>query len=166
MNYRLRFFLWTVPIWLALNGLHARAATEPAGDDTVIFDMDTVKHRPGESTNKEKQKVPNGTVELVEGKFGKAVQFIFTGDLGAGFMTAGVKATPEWDQAAGHSFWVRGDGSTNFGGLELIDRDNYALRYGYCFPLDSRAWTQVFVPWRDLIPGTVLQAIESAPKTP
>jgi lysophospholipase L1-like esterase len=67
-------------------------------------------------------------------------------------MTAWVAATPEWDEAAGFSFWVKGDGSTHWGGLELIDGNDYGLRYGYCFPIDSTEWTRVVVPWRDLIP--------------
>jgi hypothetical protein len=70
---------------------------QPATSGKVILDMDSVRHRPGEVKNKDQQTVPVGTVELVEGKFGKAVRFSFAGDLGAGFMTASVSATPEWD---------------------------------------------------------------------
>ena len=125
---------------------------QPATSGKVILDMDSVRHRPGEVKNKDQQTVPVGTVELVEGKFGKAVRFYFAGDLGAGFMTASVPTTPEWDQADGFSFYVKGDGSTNWGGIELIDKDDFALRYAYCFPIDSTDWRQIVVPWRGLIP--------------
>ena len=131
------------------------------GGATVILDMDTIRHKPGEATNKDKQKVPNGTVELVEGKFGKAVRFSFTGGLGAGFMTAWVPGTAEWDQADGFSFYVKGDGSTNWGGLELIDKNDYAARYGYCFPIESTDWQQIVVPWRDLIPEKASPLIDA-----
>ncbi|NDK15079.1 MAG: hypothetical protein COY42_11500 [Armatimonadetes bacterium CG_4_10_14_0_8_um_filter_66_14] len=116
---------------------------------SVVFDMDTARHQPGTFGN---DKTPAGTVEMVAGKFGKACQFSFVEESRGGFFTASVKPSPEWDQAAGLSFWVKGDGSTNWGGLELIDNADYALRYGYCFPLDSTEWRKITVPWYDLIP--------------
>ncbi|HEY5910093.1 MAG TPA: GDSL-type esterase/lipase family protein [Verrucomicrobiae bacterium] len=123
-----------------------------SAEETVILDMDAVRHKTGEVTTKEGHKVPIGTVELVEGKFNKAVRFSFTDGVGAGFMTASVQATREWDQAAGMSFYVRGDGSTNWAGLELIDRNDYSLRYAFCFPIDSTEWRKVVLPWGELIP--------------
>ena len=63
-----------------------------------------------------------------------------------------MRASSEWDQAQGFSFWLQGDGSANWGGLELIDSGDYALRYGYCFPLDSTEWRKITVPWCDLVP--------------
>ena len=137
---------------LLLAGAALAAFLPAASAQTVILDMDTVRHKPTEVADKDNQKVPAGTVELVEGKFGKACLFSLREAAGPGFMTAWVAATPEWDEAAGLSFWVKGDGSTHWGGLELIDGNDYALRYGYCFPIDSTEWTRVVVPWRDLIP--------------
>lgn len=32
------------------------------------------------------------------------------------------------------------------------DGEDYGLRYGYCFPLNSTQWTQVTVAWSDLMP--------------
>lgn len=119
--------------------------------ESVLFDMDTIRHQPGEVAQGEK-KTPIGTVELVDGKFNKAVRFSFGSDLGPGFMTASVHGNPEWDRAAGFSFYVKGDGSTNFAGLEWIDRDDYSLRYGFCFSIESTEWHKVVVRWRDLIP--------------
>lgn len=129
--------------------------------ERVILDMDTVRHKPGEVTGKDPQKVPIGTVELVEGKFNKAVRFSFSEGLGPGFMTASVPANKDWDRAAGISFYVRGDGSTNWAGLELIDRNDYSLRYACCFPIDSTEWRKIVVPWRDLIPELAAPVIDS-----
>ena len=144
MECQLRNLASTLVTVLAIG---APAAESP----NVIFDMDTVRHRPGEAVNSAQQKVPVGSVELVNGKFGKAVQFSFAG-VGPGFMTASVQASPNWNRADGFSFYVKGDGSTNWAGLELIDRDDYSLRYGYCFPLDSTEWRKMAVRWRDLTP--------------
>lgn len=140
--------------WIVAAGLVVGLGAAARGQDgsAVILDMDTVRHNPTEVTDKDKQKVPAGTVELVDGKVGKACRFAFREATSPGFMTLWVTATAEWDQAEGFSFWVKGDGSSHWGGLELVDGDNYALRYGYCFPIDSTEWRQVVVPWRDLIP--------------
>lgn len=121
------------------------------GAEIIILDMDTLRHRPSEVTDKDKKKVLIGTVESVEGKFGKAVKFSFT-ETQAGFMTASPRGNAEWDKAKGFSFYVKGDGSTNFGGIEMIDANNFGLRYGYAFPLDSTEWRKIVVPWKDLIP--------------
>lgn len=118
-------------------------------DGVVIFDMDSTRHTP---TTSGEEKTPVGKVEVVPGRFGNACRFEFTPDTRSGFFTAGVKASPGWDRAAGISFWVKGDGSANFGGLELIDGSDYSLRYGYCFPIDSTEWRKISVPWCDLIP--------------
>jgi len=122
--------------------LHAQSAGQ-----TVILDMDTARHRPTEFGEK---KTSTGTVEVVEGKFGKACKFTFAPDARGGFFAASVKATPEWDQAAGISFWVKGDGSQSWGGLEVIDASDFGLRYGCCFPIDSTEWRKITVPWCDL----------------
>ena len=116
---------------------------------SVILEMDSARHRPTTSGEK---KVPIGKVEIVPGKFGNACRFEFAPDARSGFFTAGVKASPAWDGAAGISFWVKGDGSANWGGLELLDGSDYSLRYGYCFPIDSTEWRKISVPWCDLVP--------------
>lgn len=118
------------------------------GKAKVLFDMEAVRHRPTAGADK----TPIGTAKLVEGKVGKACEFTFKAAARSGFFTASVRPSPAWDQAAGLSFWVKGDGSSGFGGLELIDASNYALRYGYCFPIDSTEWRKVTVPWCDLVP--------------
>lgn len=146
------FRLFAAFAGLTLAGAILAGPVPAARGQSVILDMDTVRHRPTEVTDKDKQKIPAGTVELVDGKFGKACRFSFSEAASPGFMTLWVNATADWDQAEGFSFWVKGDGSAHWGGLELIDGDDYALRYGYCFPIDSTEWTRIVVPWRDVIP--------------
>src|SRR5438270_12810173 len=61
-----------------------------------------------------------GKAELVPGKFGKAVRFSFEKDARSAFFTSNLRGRPDWDRAAGLSFWVQGDGSDSFAGLQLI----------------------------------------------
>jgi lysophospholipase L1-like esterase len=90
-------------------------------------------------------------IEPVEGKVGKAVRFTFEKDARTTFCTSSVRGTPAWDQAAGLSFWVKGDGSDHFGGLELLFDEDYAVRYDYAFPLANTDWVKVTIPWRDFV---------------
>ena len=46
------------------------AAAAALAQDAVVFDMDTIRHKPTLVGQQEKK--PAGTVELVEGKVGKA----------------------------------------------------------------------------------------------
>jgi len=117
--------------------------------DTIIFDMDSIRHTPMEFGE---DKTPAGTVELVEGKVGQACRLTFVEDARGGVFAASVRASGAWDKAEGISFWVKGDGSESWGGLELIDTSDYRYRYGYCFPIDSTDWRKITVPWCDLIP--------------
>jgi lysophospholipase L1-like esterase len=137
-----------VGVAIAPAGLRA----EEVRAEGVIFDMDTIVHRAGETTTKDNRKVPAGTAELVEGKLGKAVKFSFIEAAGAGSFSARVQGSSAWDEAAGFSMWVKGDGSKSWGGIELIDKDDYGLRYAYCFPIDSTEWRKIVVPWSDLTP--------------
>ena len=116
---------------------------------TVIFEMDRAVHKPSRFG---KKKTPAGTVEVVDGKFGKACKFTFVEKAQGGFFLAPVRPTKAWDTSAGISFWVKGDGSKSWGGLEMIDRDNYAFRYAVCFPIDSTEWRKITIPWRDVLP--------------
>jgi lysophospholipase L1-like esterase len=115
----------------------------------VIMDMDTIQHSIGVFGE---EKAPVGTVELVDGKFGKACRFSFVEGSQSGFFTAQVATTPDWDAADGIGFWVKGDGSDSWGGLHFIDANDWGYRYGYWFPIDSTEWTKITVPWHDLIP--------------
>jgi len=119
------------------------AADGPAG--TLIDSMDRVDFA---------MPAGKGSVEAAEGKVGKAIRFSF-GDNCQGVFAAGPRtAHPEWDQAAGFSFWVKGDGSAHLGGIEFIWNEDYASRYAVAFPIDGVEWRKIVVPWRDLIPET------------
>ena len=131
----------------------AFAATAEGQSPPLLFDFSRIQHKPGEVTTPAKQKVPAGTVELVDGQFGKACKFSFVASTGPQFFTAWVNPTENWDQYEGFSFWVKGDGSKSYGGLEFVDGNDYALRFGYCFPIESTDWVKLSVPWGDLVPG-------------
>lgn len=139
---------WLLAALLACQ-VAAMAASGQGTDGTVILDMDSVRHTPAELSQ---DKTPTGTVELVEGKVGSACQFTFVEGARSGFFTAGVRASEAWNEAEGISFWVKGDGSQSWGGLELIDTSDFRFRYGYCFPIDATDWRKIAVPWCDLIP--------------
>ncbi|HLY74347.1 MAG TPA: GDSL-type esterase/lipase family protein [Planctomycetota bacterium] len=111
---------------------------------TLIHSMDDLKVRIPEK---------NGHAETVDGKIGKAVKFSFDKDCSGAFCVTPIRGTADWDKAAGFSFWLKGDGSRNFGGLQFIWNDDYAARYDLMFPIDSTEWKKIVVPWRDLIPA-------------
>jgi lysophospholipase L1-like esterase len=93
-----------------------------------------------------------GWAELVEGKVGKAVRFTFDKGAGSAFFTSTTRGSPDWDRAAGFSFWVKGDGGEHFAGLQLIYDNDYAVRYDYCYPVTGAGWTKATVAWQDLTP--------------
>lgn len=114
-----------------------------AQEGPLVNSMDDVKVTPP----KEK-----GRAESVEGKVGKAVKFSFDDKCKSAFSITNIRATPEWDKAAGFSFWVKGDGSKHFGALQFIWNEDYAARYDVAFPLDGTDWKKIVVAWRDLVP--------------
>jgi lysophospholipase L1-like esterase len=121
----------------------------PAAEGPTRIELD--RFQPTDVTV-EGKKVPCGTVRAEDGPAGKAFSFHFIEGASGGFMAARVRPTEEWDRAEGFSFWVKGDGSSRWGGIELIDLDDFRLRYGYCFPIDSTDWKKIVVPWGDVIP--------------
>lgn len=126
--------LLTVDVFLATTSLAA---------DTLITSCDNLRFQ----SPKEK-----GKAELVEGKVGTAIQFTFEKDARSAFFTSNLRGTPDWDEAVGFSFWVKGDGSAACGGLQFIYDNDYTLRYDYLFPITSTDWTKITVAWSDLIP--------------
>ena len=127
----------------------------------LLFDFSRVQHKPGEVTTPNKQKVPAGTVELVDGQFGKACKFSLVASTGPQFFTAWVNPSDDWDQYEGFSFWVKGDSSQSYGGLEFIDGNDYSLRFGYCFPIESTDWVKISVPWSDLVPELAAPTVDA-----
>ncbi len=94
----------------------------------------------------------NGTTSLVDGRSGKAIEFQFDQGSQGSFATSNIHGTPEWDRAAGFSFWVKGDGSAQVAGLEFIFDEDYAVRYDLAFPIKGSDWNKVTVAWQDLLP--------------
>lgn len=95
-----------------------------------------------------------GRLEIVDGKYGKAAKFTFDDGCRNVFFMSRTRGASEWDRAEGFSFWVKGDGSDHLGGIEIVWNEDYALRYAVAFPIDSKEWRKVVVPWRDIIPET------------
>lgn len=117
--------------------------TRAADDSTVIDTMDEIRFRSGDK----------GKLELVDGKVGKAVKFTYPDKCQNVFFMSRVRGQKEWDDAAGFSFWVKGDGSDHFGGIQFIYDEDYAVRYDFMFPIKSTEWTKVTVAWQDLVPA-------------
>ncbi len=130
-------------VFIAAAVTMAAAAVAAAAEGPLIDSMD------GPSFRAPKEK---GRLELVRGKSGKAVRFVFDNDCKNVFFFGRARGTPEWDGADGFSFWVKGDGSDHLGGIEIVWNENYGLRYAFAFPIDDTEWKKVVVPWRDLIP--------------
>ncbi|HTE16770.1 MAG TPA: SGNH/GDSL hydrolase family protein [Armatimonadota bacterium] len=126
--------------------------TVRAEEGSVIATMHELRFSPP----KEK-----GTAELVPGKAGQAVRFRWEKESPSVFFTSNIRGTPEWDRAAGFSFWVQGDGSDSLGGLQFIYDNDYAVRYDFAFPIKGTGWTKVKVAWEDLVP--VLPGANSRP---
>ena len=146
---------------LFLMGVLLSAAPVWGQSPPLLFDFSRVQHKPGEVTTPDKQKVPAGTVELVDGQFGKACKFSLVASTGPQLFTAWVNPSEDWDQYEGFSFWVKGDGSKSCGGLEFIDGNDYSLRFGYCFPIESTDWVKISVPWSDLVPELAAPTVEA-----
>ncbi|HXX94299.1 MAG TPA: carbohydrate binding domain-containing protein, partial [Planctomycetota bacterium] len=126
-----------------------------SGEGPLIHSMDDIKIRdPKEKAHS----------EMVEGKIGKAVKFTFEEGSSGAFCITPLHGTPEWDQAAGFSFWVKGDGSKHFGGLQFIWNEDYAARYDFMFPIDGTEWKKITVAWRELVP--VMASPNSKPLDP
>lgn len=130
------------PNALLVFALVAATGSAAADDAGLIATMDAPRFQPP----KEK-----GRTEIVAGKFGGATRFQFDKDSSSTFFTSNIHGTADWDRAAGLSFWVKGNGSDGFGGLEFIFDDDYAVRYDLAFPFKAGQWTKVTVAWQDLI---------------
>src|SRR5438270_10772670 len=116
---------------LAVLLLASAALTAAPADGPVIATMDDLRFTPPKG---------KGSAELVDGKVGKAVKFHFDKDARGAFFTSPIRGTPDWDKAAGFSFLVKGDGTDQFPGLELIYDNDYAVRYDLAFPVKGGGW--------------------------
>jgi lysophospholipase L1-like esterase len=141
-----------VLVWLCLLAALAAPAALSAAP-LVLKDMESTQQFPPHEFDRDGQKLMPGTVQLVPGRVGQALQFSFVAEARSGFFLTNLQPTPAWDKAAGLSFWVKGDGSESWGGIELIDAD-FRGRYAACFPISSTEWRKMEIPWSDLIPET------------
>jgi lysophospholipase L1-like esterase len=128
---------------------------------SLVFDFSRVQHKPCEVTTLDNRKVPAGIVELVDGQFGKACMFSFVASTGPQLFTAWINPSVNWNEYEGFSFWVKGDGSKSYGGLEFVDGNDYALRFGHCFPIESTGWVKISVPWADLVPEIAAPRVDA-----
>ena len=126
-----------------------------AGESPVLDPMDSATFRPG-----------NDKVQIaeVDGHQGKALRFTFAEGAPSSFAIGRVRGAADWDRAAGISFRVKGDGSTNCGGIQFVWNEDFAIRYDAAFPISGTDWTTVTIPWRDFIP--VLANPASVPLDP
>lgn len=129
-------------------------AASGQGQDAApaLLDLAATSYKAPEVVAKDKTKTPGGSTELVAGKSGQARRFSFDAAKGQQFFTAWVNPKEDWNAFDGFSFWVKGDGSKNWGGLQFVDGADYGLRYGYCFSIESTEWVKITVPWSDLTP--------------
>ena len=132
-----------------LSLLIGAVATAATAAGTVLVEMGPAH---GFKANDAPGGGPAGTITPAEGEHGPAVQFSFNDKMTSGYIGRWIVADQKWDEAAGLSFWVRGDGSDSWGGIELIDGNDYSLRYAYCFPIDSKEWKKIAIPWSELTP--------------
>jgi lysophospholipase L1-like esterase len=112
-------------------------------DEAVIDPLDELHFRPPAA---------KGTATLVAGHDGQAIAFKFDKDSQNVFFASNIRGKANWDESAGFSFWLKGDGSQEVGVLQFIYDDDYAVRYEYAFPLKDTQWHKVTVAWHDLIP--------------
>ena len=115
----------------------------------TILDMSTAVFTPGSVGEED---TPAGTVvERVKGKAGPACRFHFPAD-GRPYFRTPIAPEATWDQAAGISFWVKGDGAPTWGGIELVDAENPRVRYQCEFSVASRRWQKVCIAWQEFMP--------------
>ncbi|OGV75082.1 MAG: hypothetical protein A3K19_00790 [Lentisphaerae bacterium RIFOXYB12_FULL_65_16] len=63
-----------------------------------------------------------------------------------------IEGSAAWDKYAGLSFWVKGDGSDQFGSLAVGANATGNYVYVYFFPLKDTTWHKETVAWGDLVP--------------
>ncbi len=69
-----------------------------------------------------------------------------------------LKESIDWDSAKGISFWVKGDGSDQYGSI-TVGRKSFA--YICYFSLKNKEWHKITVPWENMIPKGQYKKINS-----
>jgi lysophospholipase L1-like esterase len=65
------------------------------------------------------------------------------------------KAPKSWNGYDGISFWIKGDGSDNFG-VVRIQCGSYHKGYLGTFPLKNKTWSEVRIAWADLVSARMI----------
>lgn len=112
-------------------------------DGPVIDSFDEMRFRaPAEKAS----------AKLIPGHTGSAIEFQFEKESPSVFFGSNIHGQPNWDDAEGISFWVKGDDSAEVGAIQFIYDEDYAVRYEYAFPLKGTDWHKVTIAWRDFVP--------------
>ncbi len=119
------------------------------GDSQLVLDVGATRFEIGMLPE---GGTPIGQFDRPVGQFGTACRFGFFEMAQGGCMSAPLSATSEWDEAAGISFWLKGDGSHECGAIQLFAADDRSLRWEVWFQVDSEEWTKVVAPWCDFMP--------------
>jgi len=92
-------------------------------------------------------------VESAPGHTGSAIKLTFEDGYSKMVQVSNAKGSSEWDKAAGISFWIKGDGSDNWGAMSVFHGDDDPpMAYFAIFPLKDSEWHKVTFSWSDLIP--------------
>jgi lysophospholipase L1-like esterase len=89
-----------------------------------------------------------------EGHLGGAIRVRFFESSQPQVVGVSVPGGAAWDQAAGLSFWLKGDGSGEFIGVFVLD-ETFTQHHVALVGLSEREWRQVRVRWEDLVPETL-----------
>jgi len=96
------------------------------------------------------------TMATCEGRDGQAASALSV-KVGAeklyGLAMRRVTPSHAWNEADGLCFWVKGDGSENWGNLHIQAAD-YRKAWVASFPLNDSQWHEVRVAWGDFVPTT------------
>lgn len=87
----------------------------------------------------------------------QAVQVTMPGMVTRQLTRTQVPGSAAWDGYAGVSFWVKGDGSDQYGCLALVGPYPFVTY----FPLANQEWHQLVVPWHDFVPESQVDPIGS-----
>jgi lysophospholipase L1-like esterase len=69
------------------------------------------------------------------------------------YATAGrlIKHTAKWSEYEGISFWIKGDGSSNYASL-YMQAGKWGTGWRHLFPLKNKEWHKVDLNWKDAVP--------------
>jgi lysophospholipase L1-like esterase len=88
------------------------------------------------------------------GHSGRALQVRFFESSRPSVVGRPVAATAAWDQAPGVSFWIKGDGSSGFVAVCLLD-ESLTQRHVALVSLADKSWRQVRLRWEDFVPESL-----------